>query len=549
MAPFAMPPSFTVTACTCSLVACLAVTGGPAQAVPPPGALDALLARLPETTLAAVATATPVPGWRAFAAALGDVPAGLPADVVGWLGVGFVAVRHTLGGAPEPALERLARGGLVAGWWPAAGGLQAGLVLRPGDMAAAAAWCERFAATGLARCDGDLLLLATSRAACEQLSERTDGRRGAMLLTGAPAAGDLLHGGVDLVAVRQWLGDRMPPAASGLPRLALAPFAHALRHGRHLDLRLHADRAVELSATVDASFVGTPLGELSVGSAAPADPESGSVLRLVLDRSWRRLLALPERFLDDADVTAVRGFLSIADALDGAATSFVDDLLGGLVEPIVFEVLAPVPGGEGVDVAAGPEHPPEPARVHLPGIVLTAPMALPAVEAVLRRMAQALATVATATQMQAGRPGFRLRPVAIDGARGFTAEPPPWRGPGAPPIDATLSPTLLCGRGHAVVASTFAAACTAFARLPTPPAAAAAGDALVLHGDALAAVVQQNRAVLELARVLDEGETPAEAQRFFDVVAAVAAAVRRLDVHVLPTAGSTRLRLRLERVR
>jgi hypothetical protein len=70
-----------------------------------------------------------------------------------------------------------------------------------------------------------------------------------------------------------------------------------------------------------------------------------------------------------------------------------------------------------------------------------------------------------------------------------------------------------------------------------------------LRGEAMAAALAASRSVLVLGRVLDEGETPAAAARFLDVLALLVGAVRELTLHVDCDGAGTTLELTLERAR
>jgi hypothetical protein len=221
---------------------------------------------------------------------------------------------------------------------------------------------------------------------------------------------------------------------------------------------------------------------------------------LRLDRSLRRLLAEPERFLGPDGVLGVTGFLSIADLLDGARTSFVDDVLGGLAEP--FDVFV-FPAARADDSAACP--------LRLPQLAVVAAVTGADAEAALMRMARTFATIANTERAQQHKGPFFVRARTGDGGgHGLVAEPRAWSGPGRAPIEQQLQPTLWFAHGRVAIATTPDAARAALLACAAQHAsAAAAGDRFVVRGPALAALLADNRAVIELGRLLDEGESEA----------------------------------------
>ena len=132
--------------------------------------------------------------------------------------------------------------------------------------------------------------------------------------------------------------------------------------------------------------------------------------------------------------------------------------------------------------------------------------------------------------------------------RSLVAEPAAWRGPGAPPLDLALTPTLWTENGIVVLASTREAAAAIVARAGQGRSEPS-GDQLMLHGPAIAAWIADHRRVLQLARMLDEGEDAGDAAGFYDAVLAIAAALRTLAVHVQCDEATTRASLTAERAR
>jgi hypothetical protein len=501
-----------------------------------------LRALLPDDSLAVVSAGDPRGAVRALHAAVGDVPKGLPPEVAALVGTGLLFLRTVLGGDPDAFVERLAAGG--AAFAVVADGEQARslLVLRPGDLQAARAW---FAARGEgvhAETVGDLLLVANDREGCARLRAGVEkpGSRWVSAATGTA----VLSGTVDLAAVRARLGERAVRVAAldGGGRFLLVPIAYALEAGTALRFSVHGGAALTLQADVDAAVVGSKWEGLLAAKGEPRAmlpllPEG--VALLSLDRSLRSLLAHAERFLGESDQVGVQSFLSIAEALDGASTSFLDDLLGGLREPFTVHVL-PVPAAADGEVQS---------PLQLPGLVLTAPIGEPAVEPILSRMAQVLATIANGERAQRGQRPFVLRALRSELGKGFVAEAPEWRGPGLPPIETALSPTLLCGHGHMVLATTTAAAEQVLGAAAAGKTQQVTADLAIVRGPQLAALLTRSRAALELGRMLDEGEGPADARRFFSTLIALAEALREATLRATVQGGTTHLELRLERRR
>lgn len=511
------------------------------------GDLRPLLAKVPDAAVAVAAVADPAALAESLAAWLLPVPEALPEMFTTRLGVGSAALQLALEGTPAAWLRRMAGKGLVVALLPATSGFGAErlAIARPPDLAAAEAWLARHAAHVPRVVEGDLLLLGSSAAAIECLPSADAGGAGRWSTRESlvQAAGDEAVAAVDLSALRAWLGERMPrwDRVGGAARFAFAPMLHVLAAATFAELRLHAD-ASRLSLLVrgDASLRTAPLGALladaAVRTACQELPTDG-LASLVLDRSLRALLSDPAAFLPADGVQAVQGFLSIADALDGPRTSFVDDLVGGLHEPIQLLVL---PASADDETLRSP--------LVLPEFALCAGIDGPDAEATVLRTAAVLTTIVNAERMQRGEPPFLVRRRQDESGHGLVAEPPPWRGPGRAPFDRQLSPTVWFGGGRVAFASTARAAQCAIAR-PTAALPASTADRLLLRGPMIAAAVDGSRSALELARMLDEGEDRAEAQRFFDALMAIAAAIDELRLSVTAAAADTRLELELERRR
>ncbi len=508
----------------------------------------ALRQLVPDDALAVVEVVDPPQALRALRSAVGAIPPDLPLRAKVPLALGLVGVFAAVGADPERWAQRMAGGGAVFAWLPAPGGVRAVAVLRPGAPQAARQWLRAHARGVEAVAAGDVLVLAADATLAADLAARANAPAGryAQLDLGPAAA---VRGVVDVAALR--VRAPLPPTADAGQHVLFAPLAHAYRHatwlrvaldgGERLAARVHAD------ASLRASPARTLFADAAAGRVLPVAADALLVLRL--DRSLRRVLAAPEQHLPPDGVRAVQGFLTIADALVGARASFVDDVLGNLGEPFELHVL-PIGGGGG----DGEDDDRVPA-IRLPGIALVAPLVRPAAEPVLFRAGQLLLLLANAERARRGRPLFTARLHHTAAGRGLVAEPVPWRGPSAPPLEQGLSPTLWCEAGVAVLASTRAAATAIVERAragavpPGSPPAHRGGDLLLLRGPELARALAANRRVVELGRMLDEGESRADAARFVDVVLAVLRAVHEVAVHVDCDDASTTVELTVERAR
>jgi hypothetical protein len=285
----------------------------------------------------------------------------------------------------------------------------------------------------------------------------------------------------------------------------------------------------------DSPFQGLLARGGGVRPLPAAPPGTGAMLSL--DRSLHALLRAPERFLPEAGQAAIRGFLSIADQLDGR-TSFVDDLVGALAEPVHAYLRLPE------DTPTLAELP-----LQLPELGFVAPVRDGKVEPILQRTMQVLLVIADTERAQRNQFPFVGHDVREPGIRGFSAEPVPWRGPGAMPIEAAIAPTLLFAEGHAVLGSTPSMALALVAALRSGAKTMVAGDRLELRPGRWRDWLLRNRGPLEVARMFDEGETAAESRRFFGALGAVLAAFDRLELRAEPGTERTALELELRRAR
>jgi len=504
---------------------------------------QAMLSLLPDEAVAVVVIDDPRSAVTELRAALGDVPPALREHFGFAAWAGLAAAWVAVDGDPAAFAATAAGGGAVLAAVPAPAGPRLIALLRPTDLAATEAWFAKFADHTPRATYGELLVVGSHRDLVARMQRRLgeDGpvSRWADFDFGPHAP---LRGAIDLARVRAAAGEPAKPFAEhdAGARFLLLPLLYAATTAEAATFALAGGERLVLRASAATSARGGPLGDLfarPTANAALALPAGGlSLLRL--DRSLHALLAQPERFLAPDEVLAVQGFLSIADAIDGAHSSFVDDLLGGLEEPLALHVLPVTPPLDG-----------GPSRLQLPGFAVVARAKDPAVHEVLGRAAGALVLVANAERQQRGQSPFPMRARSTETGHGFVAEPLPWRGPGDPPIEHGLSPTLWFENDHIVLASTHEAAMAMAAATREERRDARGGDLLVLRGPEWADAIAASRDVLETGRVLDEGETPAVAKRFFDVLLVVARALREVALHVECDDTRTTLELSLERAR
>jgi hypothetical protein len=300
-----------------------------------------------------------------------------------------------------------------------------------------------------------------------------------------------------------------------------------------------SEAALKLEVTADGTVLGSTWQELMPLRARERDvpmPPESAVAMLTFDRGIQPLFASPERYLDEAGVLAVRSFLSVADLIDGNLTSFAADVAGGLQEPwTAYLVPTPAPDDDSV--------PP----LLLPGLAIAARARAEETEEHLVRTASAFLLIANQERARKRQAPFRQRALRLGEVTGITFEPSTWLGPGLPPTEQGLTPTLLFGHGHVVVGSTSVAADAVMDRIAEGATVRVAGDALWLMGPEVASALQQSKGPIVLARALDEGETIAEAEEFVASLIAVAAALPQAALTLRPEAASTTLLLALWR--
>ncbi len=520
-----------------------AVLLGAALSPMPASAQDALLARMPDAALVVIAVPDPVRAVGDVLAALGPVPADLPEDVRALVGVGLTAVRVWLGEGPAAWAGTLAGGGAVFGILPRPGQAPAVVgVLRPTDAAVAEERLRGKAPAAALRREGELLLLANEPAALAHLAA-TEGRGRWAAWPDRDCGGTaaLMRLWADLDGLRRLgparpLAERLPAGAAFL----FGPATAGLDAGTRAAAWLAADDGLRLRLEVDGgcgqagsrALLATDSAERPV----PAPPP-GTALLVSLDRSLRVLLDRPEAFLPEAGVAGVRGFLTIADQLDGR-TSFVDDLLGGLQEPFHGYLRMP-PAAPAADALL----------FLLPDLGVVAKVKDASVRPIVERMVQLLVVITNAERATQNRFPFVGRALRADEGEGIVVEPVEWRGPGAPPPEAAISPTVLFAEDHLILASTRSFALALRESLRSAPPLLLRGDVLRMEGAPIAGWLRHNRTIVELGRMFDEGETDREAARFAGAAEALAAALEHLTLRLEPGADRTTLELTARRAR
>ena len=510
-----------------------------------------LRARLPEACLVAIEVPTPVELFDDLLAASTPVPAGLPDEVRATLSVGLLALPWLLGEAPRRLVDTLARGGAALGLAPGGGKPRGFLILRPGDGVGAKRWFEGHGGKVSWQLQGEYLVAATSDADLEVLAASLAGGATGSFASWPSTFGEDagVRALVDLDGLRKasGRGQQLGEDLDGGGRFLFGALVAALAQANHATLALSARDGLRLMAEIDSSTADTPFGALAQHGTRlrtmPAPPP-GTLLAMSVDRSLHALFTGLDRFLTPQQKLEAQAFLSIADQVDGRS-SFVDDLIGGLAEPIHAYVLEPPPASPGVA---------EP-RLLLPGFAfVAATKGKPQgntlgkdVETVLRRTAQVFTLIVNAERGQRNQRPFQVRSYKEGEWHGLSGELPEWRGPGAPPIEQALSPTLLFAEGHVCLASTREAALAVLGEVAAGRTQTLTGDRIELHGKALARTLAHSREVLELARMLDEGESRSESRRFWSVLQVLADDIACLRLSLVPGEDRTTLELSLRR--
>lgn len=344
-------------------------------------------------------------------------------------------------------------------------------------------------------------------------------------------------------------------------RFFFGPIATALERGHHLRVTLHVDGdRLRLEADLDATAIGVgPVASLfaaGTGARPRLPPVQGALAVLEVDRSLRNYLQHLDDLLSEPVATRVRSEAANLDLIVGGG-SFVDELLGGVVEPLRFVVVAaPPPTPTTDDEATDDEAPPARPRVDLPGMALVAKVETERAEQLLHRGFYRFAAIFSAQRAQQQLPP-RMPQVVRDGElRLHVMRGPAFPGVGEPPTGEQIEATLVFAHGHAVLATTLACARQVVAALARGDRVAGEGaareetlhgDVLRLHGAPIADYLRCNSGAITLGRVLDEGETLAQARRFVDGLAAAIALLDALELRIEPGPARTRARLDLRR--
>jgi hypothetical protein len=518
-----------------------------ASGLMPSPAQQPLRALLPDACFVALEAPSPVALYDELLAAFTPLPPGLPDEVRATLSVYLLALPWVLGEAPRKLLDMLGRGGAAIGFAPGDGKPRAFLILRPGDATASARWLERHAHGVSWQTCGEYVVVASREADVQTLAACVGNHTAGRFANWPSRFGEdaAVSGFVDLEGLRSAFGrgQHLGENLDGGGRFLLGALAAALAQARHATLALFAQDGLRLCAEIDHSTADTPFGALlqhGTRERTMPSPPPGTLLAMSVDRSLHALFTGLDRFLTPEQKVNAQAFLSIADQVDGRS-SFVDDLIGGLAEPIHGYVIEPP---SAIPDAAEPP-------LLLPGFAFVAAMKDKMrgkdVETMLRRTAQVFTLIVNAERGQRYQRPFQIRSCKEGDWHGLSGELSEWRGPGAPPIEQALSPTLLFAEGHVCLASTREAALAVLGEVAAGRTQTLTGDRIELYGPALARTLARSREVLELARMLDEGESSSESHRFWTVLQAVAAEIACLRLSLVPGQDRTTLELSLRR--
>lgn len=430
------------------------------------------------------------------------------------IGVGKLAAGAFLGTSFESVVTSLGSGPWTGALWARQGGFDG--VLRLQIAASARTEVERLRALVegrvATRAEDAGFLVGTSAAA---------------LGRSLPAPGDATHAfvvDVDLGqvrALRHASTDALWSTLDGGGRILLGSVVAALDRAAHARLAVSLTDARRLSGELRFEPAGAVTDHPSraflreaPAQVVPLPPEG--LLRLVLARSFTELFAHPEALLRAEDAAKLASAHSILDALAGGK-SFAKDLVPEL-GALALYVLPP---------SARTESRP---RLVVPDLVITAEVRSPLGTKVLERIFDAFATLQAFERAQQGKPVFERRTEDVLGMRVRSLVIEDHHGPGAPPVEVALSPTLLFAHGHAIVGSTREGALAIAARLGASARESVLGDELLVHGQPLGAWLRANRSILTLDRLLDEGEPLADARWFAEAVADAATLFTTLRV-------------------
>lgn len=458
---------------------------------------------MPDACVAVAYVPDPVAAVALVGEALGEIPATLPEEQRALLGIGILALPRLLGGSPAELAERLGKGGIAFGIVPDGAPPTVVAAALPGDVDAAIAWVRTRPELRWRR-EGGMLLLANTPAGLDRFQPtQPAGAWSARFPVPCPTSAAVLAE-LDLARLRELRGEAAPAAVEGFGAALLLPgLTAAARASGSLRLEIHGGEELRIEATVDQPAPFRTRDALAHDFLPrPVPVLDGQVLLYAsLDRSFRTLFGGVSGDGGWERDPAVAGFLAAADLLDGP-NSFVDGLLGRLDEPIHLMVFETPPASAG-----------EPMFV-LPGVALAARMKDARVAEVVEQVLGFVNIIANAERGQRNQQPFLIERVADGSASGLTSVMTEWRGPGLPPLEAALQPTVLAQGDLLAVATTQDAARRALVALGGPTQAVE-GDFVVVRGAALAASVERNLAPLVLARQLDEGESADTALRFW----------------------------------
>ena len=345
-------------------------------------------------------------------------------------------------------------------------------------------------------------------------------------------------------AQRRSFFKRLPGAA----RLLAGPVAHRLDTATRLDGRLDVlPGGIDLTGRVDGSSAASddhPAASLLRHGAKkrqlPPQPE-GTIAVLSLDRDLRAFFNNVDRLLGEDAATGAKTFLSTANQFLGNL-DFADGLLPALDLPGAFFV-----------TDTEPEVPEDQPRIKLPAFTLAVPLAAAnekKVKQALTRAMQTIGFVATTQRRRSNREPVQLS--ARNEKRGkfryqYLAYGD-WEGPGLPPTDLNFGVTLLFAHGHLIVSSTRDGAVRAGTAIQAGGGKMVRGDYLIVKGAELAKYATKNLAPLALDRVLKEGETMPQANRFWRGAAGVLK-ILEAEISVVPGQQDTTLTVNLRRQR
>lgn len=498
-----------------------------------------------------------------------DLAAWLPADTVLWLEAddlrSTMRALHTLAGALPPRLA-LAEATLAAALRftlgvdldgllqvmapgpaalgivvPARGHLWPVVLSRITDLEAAQQLAERLPHAAIEVRDGLCALLPDAATLQRWRSfVAGDEARLAERRRAQPAPTELARGGlrlfVDLALLHRRRGTALWEPLDPGARVLLGPWVAALDAASRLDaaVAVGAD-GVHLHGMIDASpLARAPQADLLACGAAlrprlSLPPDTLAVLDL--DRSLYGYLTHLDALLPPSAAAQVRSEAANLDLLIGGG-SFVDDLLAGLAEPVRLVVVGapPTPADDGDR--------PRP-RLDLPGIALVAKVETERARTLLIRGFYRLSAVLTGQRVQRHLPPRLAQRVDEDGLHLHVMRGPAFQGVGEPPTGEQIEATLVFGHGHAVLATTPGCARQVLAALACATDATLCGDAMLLRGAPIADYLRRNQSAMVAGRVLDEGESKSEANRFVEGVLDVLGLLAQAELKVSPAAHST----------